>query len=154
MNLTERDRERDALLKLIGNRNKAELARKIGIGTPPVVSQHLSGRRPISLEQGVAYATEFGITLDALSPRLAAVARQAAALLPGAGVAGPAAAPTLPDALPVVLKAMADLPPARRVSVQAQLDLVLKSPSMLDDVLPELQHLLSAPPGKAQRPAA
>jgi transcriptional regulator with XRE-family HTH domain len=102
MNLAERDRERDALRKLIGTRNKAELARKIGIGTPPVVSQHLSGRRPISLEQGVAYAAEFGITLDALSPRLAALARQAAALIAGGEAAGKAAIPTLPAALEVL----------------------------------------------------
>lgn len=55
------------------------------------------------------------------------------------------AAPSLAQALPVVLADLAALPPTRWASVRAQLDLLAGHPEMRDDVLAELQHLLAAP---------
>lgn len=63
----------------------------------------------------------------------------------------PPSQPTITIALPVVLAALVDLPPARAVSVRAQLDQVMNHPEMHDDVLAELLQLLSMPaarPGK------
>ena len=60
----------------------------------------------------------------------------------------PAPALTLPDALPVVLDAMAKLPPARRVSVRAQFEQLAEHPEMRDDALTELLTLLQTAPTK------
>lgn len=62
-----------------------------------------------------------------------------------------AAEPSLRTCLAVVLDALARLPPARAVSVRAQLDQVMGHPEMHDDTLAELLHLLALPsasPGK------
>jgi len=52
---------------------------------------------------------------------------------------------SLERALPVVLHALAAIPPARWVSVCAQLEQVVGRPEMLDDVLSELAVLLTQP---------
>lgn len=47
-------------------------------GGAAMVYQHITGRRPISLEAAKAYAKGFGVPLDQISPRLAEEARGAA----------------------------------------------------------------------------
>jgi len=82
------DREAAALQDLFGDRNRAEFARVHQIpGGWSMVSQHLHGRRPISLEQGIAYAEGFQVTLDRISPRLVALVQRAMATLPAAQAA-------------------------------------------------------------------
>lgn len=61
--------------------------------------------------------------------------------------------PDLAEALPVVLDVLMAQPPARWASLRAQLDQLMQHPEMRDDVLAELQALLSAPPGKRQAAA-
>jgi len=69
---SERQREAAALRALMANRNQAALAREHKFpGGASMLSQHMSGNRPISLRSGVAYAKALGISLDAFSPRLA-----------------------------------------------------------------------------------
>lgn len=52
---------------------QAEFARTFGLpGGASMLSQHIKGRRPISLESAVVYARGFGVPLDEISPRLAA----------------------------------------------------------------------------------
>lgn len=76
------EREAAALHELFGDRNRAEFARLHQIpGGWSMVSQHLHGRRPISLEQGIAYAEGFKVTLDRISPRLVALVQRAVATL-------------------------------------------------------------------------
>ena len=79
----EIEREAAALQELFGDRNRAEFARVHQIpGGWSMVSQHLHGRRPISLEQGIAYAEGFKVTLDRISPRLVALVKRALATMP------------------------------------------------------------------------
>lgn len=52
--------------------NKAEFARKHNVpGGASMLSQHLSGHRPMSLAAATAYAAGFGVSLEEISPRLA-----------------------------------------------------------------------------------
>lgn len=68
--------------------NQAAFARAHKVpGGPSMVSQHITGRRPINLEQATAYARGFGVPLAEISPRLAAQLMSAASLAP-AGVMG------------------------------------------------------------------
>jgi SOS-response transcriptional repressor LexA len=53
--------------------NKAAFAREHKIpGGASMVSQHLSGHRPMSLAAATAYAKGFGVPLEQISPRIAA----------------------------------------------------------------------------------
>lgn len=61
-------------------RNKAYFAYRYGVpGGPSMVSQHLSGNRPISGEAAVAYARGFNVPVSKISPRFAALVNAAAA---------------------------------------------------------------------------
>lgn len=68
-------------------------------GGPSMLSQHLSGHRPISLEAGIAYARGFGAPIDAISPSLARKVREAVALLDPAHAAMYSAASLQPETL-------------------------------------------------------
>jgi hypothetical protein len=59
-----------------------DFARDFGVpGGGSMISQHMSGNRPISLEAAVAYARGFGVTLAEISPRLAELVVSGAKLL-------------------------------------------------------------------------
>lgn len=67
---------------LLGSRIRAEFARAHNIpGGPSMIAQHVSGNRPISLEAAIAYCRGLNVTLDELSPRLAALVMSAASHL-------------------------------------------------------------------------
>lgn len=52
--------------------NKAKFARQYKVpGGASMLSQHLSGHRPMNLAAATAYATGFGVPLEKISPRLA-----------------------------------------------------------------------------------
>ena len=52
--------------------NKKDFAQKHKVpGGPSMLSQHLSGHRPMSLAAAIAYAKGFGVSLAEISPRLA-----------------------------------------------------------------------------------
>ncbi|EKD96591.1 MAG: hypothetical protein ACD_23C01388G0001, partial [uncultured bacterium] len=65
--------EEGAKLKaLLGTRNKTQFAKDAKIpGGPSMLSQHLSGHRPISLSAATAYALGLGVKVEDFSPRLA-----------------------------------------------------------------------------------
>ena len=61
--------------------NRAEFARDNKVsGGQAMVYQHITGRRPISLDAAQAYAQGFRCTLEEISPRLAMEVRRAASL--------------------------------------------------------------------------
>nr|DAO72422.1 MAG TPA: Repressor protein CI [Caudoviricetes sp.] len=65
------------LARRFRGRSKAAFAREFAVpGGPSMISQHISGHRPISLEAAAAYARGFGVPLEEISPRLAAQVRQ------------------------------------------------------------------------------
>lgn len=73
--MSERDAERQALAALLGDREKKAFAKAIGLPEgASMLSQHLSGHRPISFEAAVCYAQGLGVTVRAISPRLADLA--------------------------------------------------------------------------------
>lgn len=111
-----------------------------------MLSQHMSAHRPISLEAVIAYARGLGVPIEQISPRLAGLLSKAVDLLgPGSLPAASApVSPGLPAALDVVLEAIEALPPARWVSVRAQLDQVAAKPEMRDEAKSELLELLQA----------
>lgn len=54
---------------------RAAFARKHKVpGGDAMIYQHITGRRPISMEAAIAYAKGFGVPLDEISPRLAKAA--------------------------------------------------------------------------------
>lgn len=74
-------------------------------GGPSMVSQHISGHRPISIDAAVAYARGLGVSINDISPNVADQIRQAAVL---AGEApAPQEAMSLADALEVLGQALA-----------------------------------------------
>lgn len=67
----ERLRARFAMIR------QAKFARDHKVpGGPSMLSQHIHGRRPISLEHGRIYAKAFGVSLHEISPRLALEAQK------------------------------------------------------------------------------
>lgn len=66
------EQEGARLKELLGNRNKAQFAKDAKIpGGASMLSQHLSGHRPISLTAATAYALGLGVGVEEFSPRLA-----------------------------------------------------------------------------------
>ncbi len=95
------------LLARHGITNKSEFARQHRLkGGPSMLSQHISGNRPISLDAAVVYCTALRVSLEEVSPSMAEQVRIAARLLrPGVGVhepetPGPVAAFPLRSAWP------------------------------------------------------
>ena len=75
MNIWDQQEEAERLKARFENVNRAEFARDYHVpGGQAVVYQHITGRRPISREAALAYATGFGCNLEEISPRLAAQA--------------------------------------------------------------------------------
>lgn len=65
--------------------NRAAFARENNLkGGQAIVYQHITGRRPISLEAAIAYAKGFHCSLEDISPRLAKEAFDAAKHMRGA----------------------------------------------------------------------
>lgn len=61
--------------------NKAKWAREHDLkGGASMLSQHLSGNRPLSLEAAVTYAAGFGVPLATVSKRLAEIQSRASSL--------------------------------------------------------------------------
>jgi hypothetical protein len=70
------------LLARCGVKNKSKFAADVGFpGGPSMISQHLSGHRPISMDAAIAYAVHLGVSLDEVSPTVAEEVRAAAGLL-------------------------------------------------------------------------
>lgn len=73
------EQEGALLAKLLGTRSKAQFARDHDVpGGPSMLSQHLSGHRPIGLKAAAAYARGLGVPVEAFSPRLARQIKAAA----------------------------------------------------------------------------
>ncbi|GKS91192.1 S24 family peptidase [Acidovorax sp. SUPP2539] len=66
------EQEGALLASLLKDRNKAQFARDNKVpGGASMLSQHLSGHRPIGLKAAAAYAQGLGVPVEAFSPRLA-----------------------------------------------------------------------------------
>ena len=69
---TTPEQEGARLKELLGSRNKAQFAKEARLpGGASMLSQHLSGHRPISLSAATAYAIGLGVRVEDFSPRLA-----------------------------------------------------------------------------------
>lgn len=130
------------LSALLGSRNRALFAREHKIpGGASMISQHVSGHRPISFKQAVRYAEALKVPLAEISPRLATLASRAAS------PHRPDRHPTpLEAALPVVLQALATLPLGRWRMVRARLDDLPEQPQAIDSVLADVGLLLGLAP--------
>lgn len=88
---TDTDRESSVLRALFGHRSKVAFAKAYKLpGGASMLSQHLHGHRPVGLEAAVVYARGLGVTIDAFSPRIAALVASAVPYLaePDAGRMG------------------------------------------------------------------
>jgi hypothetical protein len=89
MNTWTTDEEAERLAARFAGKNRAKFARDFGVpGGQVMIYQHITGRRPISLDAAEAYAKGFGCPLEEISPRLAQEAKKAFAMLgeqPGPG---------------------------------------------------------------------
>lgn len=64
--------ESETLKRLFADVNRAAFAREHNVpGGQSMIYQHITGRKPISLDAAVAYAKGFRLPLSAISPRLA-----------------------------------------------------------------------------------
>lgn len=95
--LTDADRLRQFVDKL--EEPQSTFAKREGIpGGASMVSQHLSGHRPISLEAAIAYARGFQCRVEDISPTAAALIREGAALLDATAAPQPASRALSPNA--------------------------------------------------------
>lgn len=137
---------------LAGTMTKAVFARRFGLpGGASMLSQHLSGNRPLSLEAAMAYARGFGVPLGDISRRVADQVRAAMELLGDApphveSEAGPVAA-----ALPRVLNAIGGLTPGQWAMVRARLDDLPGHPEACEDVTTDILPILVRPTSKRRR---
>lgn len=70
--------EADRLKARFAGVNRAEFARTYEIkGKDAYIYQHITARRPITLDAALAYAKGFGVTLEEISPRLASEIKNA-----------------------------------------------------------------------------
>ncbi|MGK4923138.1 S24 family peptidase [Bordetella hinzii] len=75
------EEEAAALRKRFEGVNRAAFAREHQVkGGQAMIYQHITGRRPISIEAAMSYAAGFKCSLEEISPRLAMEAQKAAAL--------------------------------------------------------------------------
>lgn len=73
------EEEAERLAKRFHGLNRAAFARDYGVsGGQSMIYQHITGRRPISLEAAQSYARGFSCSLADISPRLAEEAKKAA----------------------------------------------------------------------------
>lgn len=85
MNQPESTNEQEGarLAELLGDRNRTAFAKEFDVpGGGSMISQHVSGHRPISLKAAAAYARGLGVPVSAFSPRLAAEIQAAAPMTP------------------------------------------------------------------------
>lgn len=121
------------------NKRQFALTHKIP-GGPSMLSQNISGTRPISLEAGIAYARAFGCSLEEISPRLGATVR--AALSVDLGNAQPQP-PTLRAALQTVADSAESAPLESRLAALELLTLVVKDPAAhAADLIPIIERRL------------
>lgn len=72
MKIWSTQEEADNLKRLFIGLNKKEFAEKWAVpGGASMLSQHVSGHRPISMEAAICYAKGFSLPLNKISPRLA-----------------------------------------------------------------------------------
>lgn len=96
---------------LMSGRNKAAFAREFGVpGGPSMISQHISGHRPVSVEAALAYARGFGVSLEQISP-LAAALVSAGTKVQGRDADSPPPTTTQAGAQPLSLSPF-DTPPS------------------------------------------
>ncbi len=115
------------LERLLGKANRAKFARDHKIkGGDSMISQHVSGHRPISLEAAIAYARAFRCPIADVSPEAAALIASASALpqvpLSAAEPSAPySVPPTVQEALEVLGIELAKVPPDMREAVASNL---------------------------------
>lgn len=89
---TVKEQEGAALQGLLAGVNYADFAKRHGLpGGPSMLSQHLSGHRPINLTAARIYATGLGVPIGAFSARLAAEVEELRSTPEGNTLPGPKA---------------------------------------------------------------
>lgn len=149
----ENETDGQRIERLLGSRNKAQFARTHGIaGGGSMISQHISGHRPVALEAAIAYARGLGVSLAEISPKQAAVIQDAARETLRSAPAGAqqlkTAPPTLAEALEVLgIELARDMPEEVREDVADALAKLARRRGQERDQR-QVQALLQAEPGK------
>lgn len=146
-----------AALKTETGMNKAAFARVFKVpGGASMISQHISGHRPIGLDAIVAYTKGFKCSVIEISPTLAAQLPQADANPPNEAqkqplpFAAPAqSAPSFEDALRVVAMALDQADQSDRNAAKAYLVDLCDRPGEVDTFAAKLTRLLAPLPRQA-----
>lgn len=119
-----------------------------------MVSQHIKGRRPISLEAVIAYAKGFKCRVEEISPRLAkeiaalTQVAQAASIPPSGHFGTPAAKTTLEQAVQVVADRLNTLSDSQRAQAAQRLQTLALAPDSIkarDGLMTALTPALNMP---------
>ena len=95
------DEEAERLRRRFLGVNKKDFAQNHKVpGGPSMLSQHLSGHRPMSLAAATAYAKGFGVSLAEISPRLASTVAEASMATGSAPLSSAAPIPRPPAQWP------------------------------------------------------
>lgn len=106
---------------------QAEFARVYSVpGGASMVSQHIKGRRPLSLEHAIAYAKGFRCPVSEISPRLAKEAQEAISTRPPTTSVSNV---TTAQALEILAQGIASLDSENRVRAATLLENLAKDPA-------------------------
>jgi hypothetical protein len=127
---------------------QAVFGRRFDIGGQSMVSQYLTGRRPLNLPAAINFARGLQRPIAAFSPRLAALAAQAASTTPSnASLPSNEAGDDKLNLLPV-LAAIAAITPGQWVMVRARLDSLPGHPEACEDIAEDVLPMLMRRLGK------
>ncbi|MGZ0105182.1 S24 family peptidase [Achromobacter sp. KK8] len=131
------EEEAAALRKRFEGVNRAAFARDHQVkGGQAMIYQHITGRRPISVEAAMAYASGFQCSLEEISPRLAIEAQKAAALSSEVPVAAPGPAISWPFSS-ISEAAVRALPPSKLNALDGALALAMAQLNIGIEVAPK-----------------
>lgn len=121
----ENDQEARTLQELFaapGALRKGEFAARYRVpGGASMVSQHLAGHRPMSVDAVIAYARGFGVPIRQISPRVASLVAEAASMLGEPPCPVVDDEPQLAACLAALATALAAVPPSSREALALNL---------------------------------
>jgi hypothetical protein len=121
-----KETEGRALAQLFAKVNQAQFSRDHGVpGGASMVSQNISGNRPISMDAALVYSKGLGVDISEFSPRLA---KKAAKYAAGERLAVDPPGPTVEAALDTVVRALAGLPDDGQEALAKHLQILAVAP--------------------------
>ncbi len=151
MKIWSKDEEATHLAERFSKLNRAKFAEEFKVpGGQSMVYQHITGRRPMSMEAAQAYARGFGCPLEEISPRLAEEAKKAIATL---GLEGNEGEPGTPAQLVLTPDEIDLIAIYRGVGGEARRVLLVQIKALSHQTKEKVNHVTAKKSGTMKVPA-